>query len=105
MTRGHVLNPIARAELQAFLYQLPLLLHWYQISLATTNSLNKISAKRIQTQYEVENHLDEYNEFKNKDSTYWDDLEMDEMEQGLKEIDFEMKAEQLFHQIRTYQLQ
>ena len=30
---------------------------------------------------------------------------MDEIEQGLKETDFEIKAEQLFYQIRAYQLQ
>ena len=30
---------------------------------------------------------------------------MDEMEQGLKETKFEIKAEKLFHQVRAYQLQ
>ena len=92
MTRGHILTPIAQAELQAFLDQHRLLLHWYHISLATTNSLDNISAKRIQTKYEAKNLIDEYNGFKNKDFAYWNDLEMDEMEQGLKEIDFEMKS-------------
>ena len=97
MTQGHVFNPIAQAELQAFWDQLPLLFHWYKISLATSDPLNEITANQIQPQYEAENLIEEYDDFKNKDSAYWDDLNMDEMEQGLKETEFEMKVEQLFY--------
>ena len=66
MTRGHVLNPIAQAELQAFSDQLTLL-HRYKICLATCNFLDEITANQIQTQYEAENLIEEYDDFKNKD--------------------------------------
>ena len=88
-----------------FLDQLPLLFHWHRTSLATTQSLDQLSSLRVHTQYEAENLVNEYNDFKNKDSAYWDDLDMDELEQGLKETAFKIKAEELFYQMRAHQLQ
>ena len=90
MTRGHVLNPIAQAALQMFLAQLPLLLHWHWTSVATTQSLDQLQSLRVHAQYEAENLIEEFDAFKNKDSAYWDDLDMDELEQGLKETAFEI---------------
>ena len=103
MTRGHVLNPIAQIELQAFSDQLPLL-HWHRTSVVTTQSLNQLSSLRVHTQYEAENLIEEYDDFKNKDSAYWDDLDIDELEQGLRETAFEIKAEELFYEVRAHQL-
>ena len=35
---------------------------------------------------------------------YWDDLDIDELEQGLRETAFEIKAEELFYEVRGHQL-
>ena len=35
---------------------------------------------------------------------YWDDLVIDEMEQKLREEAFEIKAEELYYEVRAHQL-
>ncbi|GMP75280.1 hypothetical protein CsSME_00032431 [Camellia sinensis var. sinensis] len=59
------------------------------------------SAARIHIQYEEENLLEEYEDFKNQDSEHGEDVimgdahkeeEMDETEKALKQTEFEMKA-------------
>ena len=70
--------------------------------MATTQSLDHLSSLRIHAQYEAENFIEEFNDFKNKDSAYWDDLDIDELEQGLREMAFEIKAEELYYEVRTH---
>ena len=88
-----------------FLDQLPLLLHWHRTSVATTQSLDQLLSLRVHAQYEAENLIEEFYNFKNKDSAYWDDLDMDELELGLRETTFEIKAQDLFCEVRVHQLQ
>ena len=87
-----------------FLDQLPLLLHWHRTSIATIQSLDQLSSLRVHAQYKTENFIEEFNDFKNKDSAYWDDLDIDELEQGLRETTFEIKAEELFYEVRAHEL-
>ncbi|XP_028072396.1 uncharacterized protein LOC114274618 [Camellia sinensis] len=104
LTRGYVLNPLAQAELHLFLDQLPVLLYWHRNSMVTMQSLDQLSSLRIQAQYEAENFTEEFDDFKNKDSAYWDDLIVDELEQRLREEAFEIKAEELYYEVRAHQL-
>lgn len=61
----------------------------------------EISDACIQTQYEVENLLEEYVDFKNPDSVYGEDANIDGIdgidvvENEMMQIEFEIKAQQL----------
>lgn len=68
VSRSHTLNLIAQTELYTFLDQLPLLLHWHRNNMAICEALDEIFATYVHTQYEAENLLDEYADFKNSDS-------------------------------------
>ncbi|KAF5942720.1 hypothetical protein HYC85_020362 [Camellia sinensis] len=69
--------------------------------MATCEALDEISAILVRTQYEAKNLLEKYANFRNNDLAYWDYISMDEIEIALKQTEFEMKAEQLFHRIKV----
>ena len=89
------------------------MLNWDINASITNEVLNETATARIQIQYEAENLLEEYENFKNPNLEYREDAimgeahkeeKMDETEKALKHIEFEMKAQQLFFQLRAHQL-
>ena len=101
ISRSHILNPVAQAELHTFLDQLPLLLTQHTNASTTSELLENTSTTRIQIQYEAENLIKEYEDFKNQDSEYREDAIMDdahgergidETKKALHQTEFEMKT-------------